>query len=92
MPYVGQNIFNSSLVNSRQRSIEKINEVRSGQWGRVMPEQTSAAKYFGTKQATNEILRSGQKFQGNVKDKLAEANQRSVSGFLQRKQAIDQQG
>ena len=92
MPFVGQNLFNSSLVSSRERSLNKIQEVRSGQWGRVAPEQTPGGKYFSQKNLTSESLRSGTKFQGNVRDKLSEANQRSISGFFQRKQAIDNQG
>jgi len=73
-------------------SVERINQVRGGQWNRVAPEQTPSGKYFSAKNVQRDIIRSGQKFQGNIGEKLAQANQRSVSGFLQRKQAIDQQG
>jgi hypothetical protein len=90
MPYTGQNIYKSALVDSRERSVSKIQDVRSGNWNRVLPEQTSAGKYMSTKSATRDYLRSGNAFRGNIRDKQAEYNQRSVSGFLQRKQAIDQ--
>lgn len=90
MPYTGQNIYKSALVDSRQRSIDKIQDVRSGNWNRVLPEQTSSGKYMSSKASTREFLRSGQAFRGNVANKQSELNQRSISGFLQRKQAIDQ--
>lgn len=92
MPFVGQNIFNSSIVNSRERTLNTMQNIRSGQWGRLAPENTPGGKYFASKNLTTEVVRSGRKFQGNFKDKLSEANQKSISGFLQRKQILDQQG
>lgn len=92
MPFVGQNIFKSSLVESRERSLNRMNEVRSGQWARLNPENTASSKYFSQKNAITETVRSGNRFQGNTREKLAEANQKSISGFFQRKQALDQQG
>ena len=91
MPYVGQNIYNSSLSNSRNMSVEKINQIRSGQWGRIAPEQAASGRYISTKRSTVESINSG-KFRGTIRDKQSEANQKSISGYIQRKQAIDQQG
>ena len=92
MRFTGQNIYKSAIVDSRQRSVDQIQNVRAGNWNRLIPEQTSAAKYLNTKAATRDNVRSGQKFLGNNRDKQAEINQRSVSGFFQRKQALDNQG
>ena len=90
MPFVGQNIYNSSPVNSRQSEVQRIQQVRGGEWGRVQPERSSASKYYNAKNHTTEVLRSGQKFSNNVIQKQAEHNQRSISSWMQKKQAIDQ--
>ena len=89
MPFTGQNLFNSAPSNARNRVIEKINQVRSGQWNQLSPERTSGGKYLRTKNSTLESIASG-KFRGNVRDKQAQQNQKSVSGFFERKRLIDQ--
>jgi hypothetical protein len=89
MPFTGQNLFNSAPANSRGRSLDKVNQVRSGQWNQLNPERSSGSKYLRTKGSTMESIASG-KFRGNIRDKQAQLNQKSVSGFFERKRIIDQ--
>jgi hypothetical protein len=92
MPFTGQNIYGSGIVNSRERSAQRMQEVRTGNWGRIDPERSPSARYNASRNSQREYLRSGQAFKGNFREKQADANQKSISGFLQRKQMIDQQG
>jgi hypothetical protein len=89
MPFTGQNLFNSSPVNSRNKSLDRLNQVRSGQWNQLNPEKSSGGRYLRTKGPTMESIASG-KFRGNIRDKQAELNQKSVNGFFERKRLIDQ--
>lgn len=91
MPFTGQNIYRSAPVESRERAVNRIQEVRSGNWNRIPPERSPAERYMATKNAQREYIRSGQAFKGNARERQAELNQRSVSGFMERKRIFEQQ-
>ena len=62
MPYTGQNIFNSGLKSSRERSISRMQEMRSGNAFRV-PEQINAgARSSQRKFERTQQVRSGENF------------------------------
>ena len=62
MPYTGQNIFNSGLKSSRERSISRMQEMRSGNAFRV-PEQINAGVKSSQKRfERSQQVRSGENF------------------------------
>lgn len=62
MPYTGQNIFNSGLKTSRERSLSKLQEIRSGNAFRI-PEQINAgARSSQRKFERTQQVRSGENF------------------------------
>lgn len=50
MPIVGQDRFNSAIRAARQRTADRIRQVRSGEWGRIPQGRSAAEKTMETRQ------------------------------------------
>jgi hypothetical protein len=63
MPYTGQNIFKVASKESRDLSINRIQQVRSGQAFQIPETRNAKNKSFDKRLATSQQVRSGQSFQ-----------------------------
>ena len=63
MPYTGQNIFKNAAKDSRERSIDRIQQVRTGRNFQVPEGINAKNKSFEKRASTTQQVRSGQNFQ-----------------------------
>ena len=50
MPLVGQDRFKSAVRAARERTVDKIRQVRSGEWGRIPQGRSAVEKTMETRQ------------------------------------------
>lgn len=85
------NPLKNAQTRYNEESLRAMQARRTGEWGRVNPEQTAAYKATQRRMAKSEEVRSGRYFPNTVVEKQVERNRKSLEAFYARKQQIDSQ-
>ena len=91
MPYVGFDRFQSAARVANQKSVELMQAVRSGSYGRIPPEMNASIKAAQFSAAKKQNVLSGNYFPNTVLKKQFEYNQATVQGFHERNNLFKQQ-
>jgi hypothetical protein len=88
MPLTGQNIYNSGPKNSRERSLQSIQTIRSGNAFKVPESSHARAKSDLLRSTTTNNVRRGNYFSGNASKKYEEKNLQTMQERAQRNAAM----
>jgi hypothetical protein len=91
MPYSGQDKYGSVSRKTRERTVERMQEIRSGRWNQVPPDKTPAARNMELRRRTKERISDPGYFGNqNALKRQQEINQRSIQGFMERLSRVNE--
>jgi hypothetical protein len=93
MPFSGQDKFASGSKRNRELSVQRMQQIRSGQWNQIPPDRTPKAREMERSRSKKEAILNPEYFRpSSTRERYKAANQRSIEGFMERIARLNSDG